>query len=457
MDSLIENNGELCRLSRGSTAASLTHLHRWSSTENNSNNAYNLNFSSGSSNNNNKNNSNKVRAVRDFWQTDLFHQPIPLSDFYSAYESCRKKKRRTANAVAFEVDYEHNLQMLYEEVNSARYVPRRSITFIIPRPVKREVFAADFRDRVIHHLLIDKLNPFFEKNFIYDCYACRVGKGTQFAVKRVDRFIRSCSNNYSSDCYVLKLDISGFFMHINRKLLWERLEVFIDENYTGLDIEAIKYLTKTTALLDPSRNCIIKGRRSDWDGLPGSKSLFHSPPDCGLPIGNLTSQVFANFYMTPFDHYMKHTLGLRYYGRYVDDFIVVHPDKTFLLSLLPKISAFLSDELGLTLHPKKIYIQHYSKGVKFLGCVIKPHRKYIADRTKGNFYQCVEKYNALAKEKGCDRRLLMRKFRSSINSYLGLFQHYSTYKIRKKEIYRHLSPWWRNRINPKRWCRKVII
>jgi RNA-directed DNA polymerase len=397
--------------------------------------------------------------VRDFWQIDLFHQPIPLSDFYLAYESCRRKKRSTANCIAFEVDYERNLQELYEDVNSARYVPRRSIAFIIHRPVKREVFAADFRDRVIHHLLIDKLNRYFEKSFIYDCYACREGRGTHFAVKRVDHFIRSCSRNYSTDCYILKLDIAGFFMHIDRRLLWSRLERFIDDNYPGFDKEVIKYLARTTALLNPAENCIIKGRRSDWDGLPESKSLFHSPEGCGLPIGNLTSQVFANFYMTPFDHFMKHTLGLRYYGRYVDDLIVVHPDKEFLLSIIPKVASFLSEELGLTLHPDKIYLQHYSKGVKYLGCVIKPHRIYIADRTKGNFYQCIDDYNTLAtyRMNAYDRRVLTRQFRSSVNSYLGLLSHYSTYLIRRRELYSHLSSWWINRISPKRHCRKIVL
>ncbi len=254
-----------------------------------------------------------VRAVRDFWQTDLFHQPIPLSDFYLAYEDCRKKKRNTSNAVAFELDYERNLQELYEEVNSGLYEPRRSVAFIIRRPVQREVFAADFRDRVIHHLIIQKLDQKLDSTFINDSYSCRIGKGTQYAIARVNGFIRSCSKNYTRDCYVLKLDISGFFMHINRRLLYERLEEFIECNYAGLDKDVLKYLVKKTVMLNPADNCIIKGQCSDWDGLPGSKSLFQCPDGCGLPIGNLTSQVFANFYMNPFDHYMKHDLKLRYY------------------------------------------------------------------------------------------------------------------------------------------------
>lgn len=436
----------------------MTRLLNWSSTENNNNNAYNVNFSSGNTNNNNKNNTYSVRAVRDFWQTDLFHQPIPLSDFYSAYADCRKNKRNTCNALAFEIDYERNLQDLYEEVNSARYAPLRSMAFIIKRPVQREVFAADFRDRIIHHLLILKLNDEFERSFIYDSYACRIGKGAHFAIRRADHFIRSCSQNYSKDCYVLKLDISGFFMSINRNLLWERLSKFVEEQYDGRDILVIKYLLNKTVMSDPTKNCYIKGSWRDWNGLPRTKSLFYSKKNCGLPIGNLTSQVFANFYMNPFDHFMKHDLHLRYYGRYVDDMIIVHEDIEYLKSIIPRIRNFLKNELGLSLHPNKIYLQHYSKGVKFLGCVIKPHRIYIANRTKGNLHEAVERFNnQMSILPYWSRMSLLQNFRSSMNSYLGILQHYDTYNIRKKEIYHHMSSRIFNRIEPKQYCRKIVL
>lgn len=246
-------------------------------------------------------------------------------------------------------------------------------------------------------------------------------------------------------------------MHINRKLLWTRLDEFIECNYEGQDKDVLKYLVEKTVMLNPADNCIIKGQRSDWDGLPGDKSLFQCPRGCGLPIGNLTSQVFANFYMNPFDHYMKHDLKLRYYGRYVDDFIIVHNDKRFLKSIIPLASGFLSKELGLTLNPKKIYLQHYSKGVKYLGCVIKPWRIYIANRTKGNFYDAVERFNEVGKDLRLRTCALKRDFRSSVNSYLGIMSHYATYNIRKKELYFHLSSWWRNQISPKEYCKKIKI
>jgi RNA-directed DNA polymerase len=147
-------------------------------------------------------------------QLSLFEknkQPrLCLSELFEAYFTCRKNKRDTVNALAFEVDYEQNLINLWSDLNSGNYSPNRSIAFIVDKPVKREIFAADFRDRIVHHLIIGKLNPYFEKQFIYDSYACREGKGTHFGIRRVDRFIRQCSESYTKDCYILKLDVQGF-------------------------------------------------------------------------------------------------------------------------------------------------------------------------------------------------------------------------------------------------------
>jgi hypothetical protein len=171
--------------------------------------------------------------------------------------------------------------------------------------------AADFRDRVVHHLLYDYINPAFEKLFIEDSYSCRKGKGTLYGVKRLETFIKLCSHNYTRDCYILKLDIKGYFMSIDKDILARNVYSVLAkapierENKAPLDREMIAYLLDKIIYNDPVRNCIIKGQPSDWDGLPPSKSLFHSAPNCGLPIGNLTSQLFNNVYLHPFDVYMK--------------------------------------------------------------------------------------------------------------------------------------------------------
>lgn len=381
-------------------------------------------------------------------QLDLFTPPaaeydsdIELHELFEAYFECRRNKRNTANALAFEVDYERHLIDLWQDINAYRYSPGKSIAFIVDKPVRREIFAADFRDRVVHHLLIRKLNPLFEKTFITDSYACRVGKGTHFGVQRIDRFIRRCSQNYTQDCYILKLDIQGFFMSIHKDILWTKLQAFINAHYHRADKNLLLALCRKIIDNDPTRHCVIKGQTSDWQDLPATKSLFHSPVRRGLPIGNLTSQIFANFYLNSFDHYVKHTLGVQYYGRYVDDFIVVHPEQEFLRSLVPKLRDFLKTTLALTLHPKKIHLQHFSKGVPFLGTIIKPGRIYIAKQTKGNFYAAIQKHNQVvqtAKPSKIERNACL----SSLNSYLGILKHYKTYRLRKCMLAKNLSPWW---------------
>ena len=147
--------------------------------------------------------------------------------------------------------------------------------------------------------------------------------------------------------------------------------------------------------------------------------------------------------MDSFDHFVKHDLKIRYYGRYVDDFVIVHENKEYLRNLIPKLSEYLQSVLQTTIHPKKIYLQHYSKGVKFLGTVILPNRIYIAVRTKGNFYNAIEKQNQIARNHKPTKEE-QQAFQSSMNSYLGIMKHYKTYKLRKHMIFKNLSAWWWN-------------
>ena len=169
-------------------------------------------------------------------------------------------------------------------------------------------------------------------------------------------------------------------------------------------------------------NCRLKGNKSDWQGLPKNKSLFFALPGKGLPIGNLTSQLFGNIYLNEFDHFIKEKLACRYYGRYVDDMVFLHHDKKYLKSLIPKINNYLKDNLGLNLHPKKIYIQNIEKGVPFLGMMIKPYHIYPGKRIRKNFYECLK--DATNAKSGID----------NINSYLGMIKNYNSYKLRKKYL-----------------------
>jgi len=368
-----------------------------------------------------------------------------LEDLFLAYYDARRNKRNTINALAFEMDYESNLLSLYDEIVARKYNIKPSICFINFSPVQREIFAADFRDRVIHHLIYNYISPIFEKTFINDSYSCRKGKGTHYGIKRIAKFVRSCSENYRKDCYILKLDIRGYFMAMNRTLLYETTKTVLENNMDKVtfDFNLLLYLIEKVIFNDPTKNCVIKGKKKDWQGLPKTKSLFYANKDCGLPIGNLTSQLFGNVYMNEFDHFIKKELGIKHYGRYVDDFVIIHPDKDYLKFILPAINEYLETNLHLEMHPKKIYLQHFSKGVQFLGTIIKPYRIYIASRTKGNFYQAIEEQNKIARDyKPTEQEI--ENFIAIMNSYLGIMQHYKTYRMRKKMIFKNLSAWWWN-------------
>jgi len=389
-----------------------------------------------------------------------------LDNLFQAYYNARKNKRNTVNALKFELDYEAKLFKLYQEIKSRTYELSRSICFIVFKPVQREIFAADFRDRIVHHLIYNYINPFFERIFINDSYSCRVNKGTSYGIKRLDHFIRSCSRNYKQDCYILKLDIKGYFMSMDRFILYEKIERTLPGISGGVnvdfDIDLILYLIRKIVFHDPTKHCRIKGKKSDWQGLPASKSLFCSKPNQGLPIGNLTSQLFGNVYLNDFDHFIKYKLapldsspcgieiiqqgkhptglGCKYYGRYVDDFVIVHQDKQYLKSIIPVLRKYLQEHLGLELHNRKIYLQHFSKGVNFLGIVIKPYRIYIRNRTKGNFYQKIKYWNDfLSKNKFQLTKKEVKQFLACMNSYLGMMKHYRTYKLRQKILTRDLS------------------
>ena len=368
-----------------------------------------------------------------------------LIDLFSAYYSARKNKRNTHNQIEFEINYEKEL---HKEITNRKYELKPSICFINYKPVQREIFAANFRDRVVHHLIFNYINPIFDSSFIHDSYSCRIGKGTHYGIQRIDKFIRSCSENYKKDCYILKLDIKGYFMAIDKNILYKKVERKLLKNKDKLncDINLILYLIKQTIFNEPTKNCIIKGKKQDWQGLPKTKSLFHADKNCGLPIGNLTSQLFGNIYLNELDRFVKQSCGIKYYGRYVDDFVLIHDNKEYLKSLIPVITDFLQKNLKLILHPKKIYLQHFSKGVKYLGLVIKPNRIYIANRTKGNFYDTITVWNKTIRKNKKLTKEELSQFQSSLNSYLGIMKHYKTYKIRKNILFKNLSGWVYNQV-----------
>ena len=388
------------------------------------------------SNTNSRANGCPVRCVqelvRDVPSSYSITREQLLLDLFRAYKNARKHKRRQPYQIRFEMNLEAELIRLRDDLYKHIYQPSNCMCFIVFEPKQREIFASRFRDRVVHHLYFDYVSPLFERIFIHDSFSCRAGRGTHFGINELDRHIRSASDNYCKPCYAMKMDIEGYFMHIDRTRL---LEIVIKMLYhmrnhravsggerwrDRLDYSLLYFMSERIIMNDPTKNVFVKGSLNDWKGLPDSKSLFRTPKGCGLPIGNLTSQLFSNIYLDRLDQFVKRNLHCRYYGRYVDDFYVVTNSKEELRSMVNPINDFMREELGLKLHPKKTIVYNAMYGLPFLGTYLKPYRHYVDNKC----WHRMSRKLAVMQVTAPDKTL------ASINSYLGVLKHTRSYKKR---------------------------
>ncbi len=351
---------------------------------------------------------------------------VTTAGLLEAYYDCRRNKRKTASALVYEMDYESKLIALRDRINTRTYAPGKSICFVVTRPRYREVFAASFEDRIVHHYIALRLEPLFEQAFCPYTYNCRKGKGQLYGTNVLRQQIIECSDNYTTDCYIMKLDLRGFFMSIDKKILASLIDSFVDEAYQGDDKDDLRYLCRIVILHEPEKNCERHSPASYWNHLPANKSLFTNGEGKGVAIGNLFAQLFANFLLNGLD-WLVEKLGLTYHGRYVDDFYMIHRDKMVLLNAVPKIREKLS-ELGLELNERKFYFQHYTKGVEFTGSILKPNRVYTCNRTITNFIAAVRRLNKAKDLRQAEHAV------NSINSYLGLLRHNNEYNTRKRVL-----------------------
>lgn len=352
---------------------------------------------------------------------------ISTDDMLEAYYDCRRRKRRTASAVVYEMDYESRLIALRDRINAREYTPGKSICFVVTRPRHREVFAASFEDRIVHHYIALRLEPLFEQVFSPRTFNCRKGKGQLYGINMLANDIKECSNGYTTDCWVMKLDLKGFFMSIDKAQLSRMIDAFVLGYYTGDDIEDLRYVCKTVILHCPEKNCERHSPACYWDHLPANKSLFTNGEGKGVAIGNLFAQLFANFLLNVLDWFIDRQLGIKYHGRYVDDSYLIHQDKAKLLACVQPVRELLA-RYGLKLNEKKFYLQHYTKGVEFTGMIVKPGRRYCCNRTITNFRAAVRRIN-----KARNYREIAHAI-SSINSYLGLMRQADEYGNRRKII-----------------------
>ena len=396
-------------------------------------------------NNNNKSNSNLLRAVVALDNREK-------EGWVDAYFDCLRNKLRAKQCNEYRMDYEEDLWRLVGEVHERIYTPSEAFCFIVTRPRVREIFAAAFRDRIVQHWISMRLEPLLERRFRSQgdlSFNCRKGYGSLRAVKTAKEHIERISERYTKDTWIGKIDISGFFMSIDKDIMLEKLLPFIKEEYQGDDLETFLWLTEVTVRHQPQLLCERRSPIWMWDDLPDNKSLFTMPPNKGMAIGNITSQLLANFYLSYFDEFVAEQC--RYnnaaFVRFVDDALIISNDKQFIIDLRAKSAQWLKKHLKLTLHKDKFYLQPATHGVKFVGCVIKPGRIYTADRTMGNMSMRVMKTNELCKdiaENGptADNLKRLKRHVASLNSYMGFCVHNYTYNLRKK-MFSNVPYFWR--------------
>lgn len=324
---------------------------------------------------------------------------ISIENIFQAWDKFKKRKLEKKDVQEFYRNLEDNLFELHRKLKNKTYRHGSYQDFYVNDPKRRHIHKAQVSDRIVHHLLYKYLYDIFDKTFIYDSYSCRLNKGTHKAVGRLDKFARKVSKNYSGQCWALKCDIKKFFASVDHKILLKLLERRIkDKNILWLIGEIIDSFQL------------------------GVKPLK------GIPLGNLTSQIFANIYMNELDQFAKHRLNIRYYLRYADDFVIISKNKKVLQELEIPISNFLSKSLKLKLHSKKIIFRRLSWGIEFLGCIVLSHYSLVRTKTKKRIFTRIGK-KIIERSKGIISDYFLEQ---TVQSYLGILKHSNGYALSQR-------------------------
>jgi hypothetical protein len=353
---------------------------------------------------------------------DLFS----FAALWQAYLTCRRRKAGTAQAQRYALRLLDNIENTAQALQDRSYKPARSLCFVARRPKAREIHAAHFADRVVHHLLVPQLEALYEPIFIHDVYSNRKNKGTHAAVRRLQSFMRRLDGSGQNSWY-LQLDIRNFFVSINRRILFTLIQTTVHKKHPGNVEQQAQLLWLTRLLLtgNPAKNAVKQGNLADFSRVPAYKQLANAAPEYGLPIGNLSSQFFANVYLNELDQFVKHQLKCKFYLRYVDDFILLHHDPAQLLIWRQAIVEFLDEHLKLTLKDLAAP-QLITQGADFLGYIVRPRYCLVRRRVVGNLYEkliALEKHLCPAPNYLRLPPLIRQQLQATLASYLGHFQH----------------------------------
>jgi len=337
---------------------------------------------------------------------NLYEKICSWDNLLLAFRKARKGRTKKFYVIEFEKNLKENLMSLQKELVEQTYCPKPLKGFIIRDPKTRTIHASSFRDRIVHHAIVNILEPIFEKIFIYDTYASRKNKGTHKAVERLKEFMRKVSangklvkkalNNNMVQGYVLKADIKHYFEEVNHNILINIIKKKVADEKT------IILITKVLGNFEGKERCK------------------------GMPLGNLTSQFFANVYLNELDYFVKHELKAKYYIRYVDDFVIFHKSKKRLEYLKGRIRECLNQKLKIELHPEKSKILPLRNGITFLGYRVFYHYTLLNKRNIKNIMKklLLFKENVTGKE----------DFHNSLVGWEGYAKWANSYKLRKEIV-----------------------
>lgn len=315
-----------------------------------------------------------------------------------SWEKFKKGKRNKRDVAKFEFDLEPNIFKLHRDLQEKKYRHGPYFGFYIRDPKVRHIHKATVRDRIVHHAVFRILNFLFEPTFIPTSFSCRIGKGNHKGVYALEDMVRKVSKNYTGPCFALKCDIKKFFDSVDHEILLAQLGRRIRDKNTIWLLREIVGSFSTSGTLFEKR---------------------------GLPIGNLTSQLFANVYMNEFDQFVKHELKIKYYARYTDDFVILSDTDNEFDKLLGRITIFLRERLCLELHPHKVDIRKLHDGIDFLGYVVFPHHKLPRAKTRRRVVRKLRQRAEEYKEEKIDDVTLTQ----SLHSYMGLLSHANTHNF----------------------------
>ena len=406
--------------------------------------AWNVNFNNGNVNNNHRNNSGFALAVR---RAGEFPGEIGLQELYQAWRRARRQKVPSFNQLRFDYRWADGLLQIQRELQAGTWQPRPSTCFIATRPKAREIHAPDFADRVVHHWLVPQLEALWEPTFIHDSYANRKGRGSHAAVRRAQEFTRQVHSGQSRGWY-LQLDVANFFNSIHRPTLWQMLRKRMAARKVPARVQQATHALLRRSPLHAGVQC--RATAAEVAQVPPHKRLANAPVGRGLPIGNLSSQFFANVYLDALDQFVKHQLKAKRYLRYVDDFVLFHHDREQLAAWRDQIEVFLHDRLGLRLKAEQ-KLCRLTDGLDFLGYVIYPTHTLARRRVVAHLQQALAEWEGRHVQHGTVRATPadLRQISARVASFGGHLRHANAHRLMAGVHTR--NPWLRTAAKPRKF------